>query len=122
MSHELYYDSGIGCVVLVVTGTITVDRVREIAPLVARMCSETGCRHLLNDMSAATIKLSLMELFESPQIMNESEVSQGIKRALVFPPNFEEPKFLENVTRNRGHEFRAFEDIEEAKKWLLPEK
>ena len=121
MSHELYYDSYVGCVVLNVKNTVTIDRIKTIAPKVAHMCSKTGCRRLLNDMSEATIKVSLLELFESPQIMSESDVTQSIKRALVIPPTFDEPEFLENVTRNRGHNFKVFEDVKQARKWLLSE-
>ena len=121
MSHELYYDSDIDCVVLRVDGVVTLNRVRKMAPEVARMCGETGCHLLLNDMSEATIDISVIGLFDSPSIMDESKVSRVIKRALVVPPSFEEATFLENLSRNRGHDLMLFEDIEEAKNWLFAE-
>ena len=121
MSHKLYYDSDIDCVILRVQGEVTMDFIREVAPQVGSMCAEKGCNRLLNDMSEATINVSFTDLFGSPKAMDESRVSRTIKRALVVPPAFEESRFLENVTRNRGHNLMVFKDIEEATKWLLAE-
>lgn len=121
MSHELSHDPDIDCVVLRVEGTVTLERIRKMAPEVARICEETGCRRLLNDMSETTIDISVTGLFTSPEIMDESNVSPRIRRALVVPPSFDESKFLENVSRNRSHNLMVFRDIEEAKKWLLAE-
>ncbi len=119
MSHELHYDPNIDCVILRIQGIVTLDLIRKIAPEVARMCEETGCRRLLNDMSAATINISILDLYTSPKTMDESGVSRKIKRALVVPHAFDEPDFLENLTRNRGHDLKIFKDIKEAKQWLL---
>jgi len=119
MPHELRYDDDIDCVILRVEGTVTMELIRELAPQVARLCEETGCNRLLNDMSAASIRIPVMELFTSPKIMDESRVTQRIRRALVAPSSFAEAEFLQDVTRNRGHDFKVFRDVEEAKQWLL---
>ena len=121
MSHELSYDSDIDCVILRVKSEVTLELVRELAPLVASMFEETNCRRLLNDMSGATIDISVTKLFNSPQIMDEAGVMRNTKRALVVPQSFDESAFLENVTRNRGHNLMIFKDVEEAKRWLLSE-
>jgi hypothetical protein len=121
MAYELSYDSDIDCVILRVKSEVTLELVRELAPLVANMFEETNCRRLLNDMSATTIDMSVTKLFNSPQIMDESGIMRDTKRALVVPPSFDESDFLENVTRNRGHNLMVFKDVEEAKKWLLSE-
>ncbi len=119
MSYELQYDSKIDCVILRIQDIVTLEVIRMIAPEVARMCEETGCRRLLNDMSTATINISFLDLYKSPKTMDESGVSRKTKRALVVPPAFDEPDFLENLTRNRGHDLKIFKDIKEAKQWLL---
>lgn len=119
MSHELTYDSDRNCLVLRTRGQVTIELIRELAPQVAQMFEETGCRRLLNDMSAAAIDISVTDLFTSPRVMDESGVGRDTKRALVVPPEFEDSDFLENVTRNRGHNFRAFTDVQEAETWLL---
>jgi len=83
-----------------------------MAPEVARMCEQTGCHRLLNDMSQATIDITVTGLSDSPSIIDNSKISRVIKRALVVPPSFEEASFLENVSRNRGHNLMVFENIE----------
>ncbi len=121
MSYTLRYDSDIHCMFLRVKGKVTIELIGEIAPEVGRMSTETGCFRLLNDMSETTIDIATLELFDSPKIMDDSHVSRAIKRALVVPPTFKEPRFLENVSRNRGHNLKVFKNIEEAKKWLFDE-
>ncbi len=121
MSHELHYDSDADCVILRVEGAVTLDRIREIAPQVARMCAETGCNRLLNDMRTATINVSAADLYDSPTVMDESTVSRTIKRALVVPASFDESSVLEKISRHRNHNLMAFGDIEEAKQWLAAE-
>jgi len=119
MTHELRYDSVIDCVILRIEGIVTLDRIRSIAPEVASMCEETGCYRLLNDMSTATIDVKVLDVYESPKVMEVSRVTRKIKRATVLPPTFDDIDFLENVTRNRGHNFMVFIDIHKAKQWLL---
>ena len=121
MPHELSYDSETNCATLRFQGEVTMALIREVAPQVASLCKEKGCRHLLNDMSAATINLSVFELFDSPKTMDESGVSRTIKRALVVPSDFDESQFLEDVSRNRGHNLMVFKDMAKAKDWLLAE-
>lgn len=119
MSHDLTYQPDIDCVILRIQGRVTIELIGEIAPLVASMLEKTNCRRLLNDMSKATIDVSIAALFNSPNIMDESGVMRITKRALVVPPSFDEAEFLENVTRNRGHNLMIFKNIEEAEKWLM---
>ncbi len=119
MTHTLYYDPDIQAVVLCVKGIVTLDRIRELAPQVARLCSETGSKLFLNDMRRAKIHISLLDAYDSPQIMEEAGVSRIIKRALVVPENFDVTDFLATVTRNEGHDFMVFKDIQTARIWLL---
>jgi len=119
MSHTLEYDSDADCITLRIEGIVTLDLIAEIAPEVGRLCVDTGCCRLLNDMRDTTINISITELNKSPKIMDESGVSRTLKRALVVPSSFNQYRFLENVTRNRGHNFMVFKDIKKAKKWLM---
>ncbi len=121
MSHKLSYDAETDCVILRVQGEVTIETIRELAPRVASLLEKTNCPRFLNDMSAATIDISVAELFGSPRIMDESGLKRDTKRALVVPPSFAESAFLENVTCNRGHNLMIFQDIEEAREWLLSE-
>ena len=119
MSHEIRYEPDIDCVVLRVEGVVTIERIREMAVEVACICKEKECHRLLNDMSVAVVDVSIAGLFNSPTVMDESNVSRSIKRALVIPSDFNDAEFLENVSRNRGHNLMVFKDVEEAKTWLF---
>ena len=119
MPHSLRYDPDIDCIILTFEGTVTINTIKEVAPQVARKCEETGCMRVLNDMSAAVIDVSFMDVFNSPEVMDKSNVSRITKRALVVPTSFAEAHFLETVTRNRGHNLMVFHDIDEARQWLF---
>jgi len=122
MSHRLSYDPDIDCILLTFDGVFNIDRLVEVAPEVARLCKEQNCRRVLNDMSAASFELSLVDMFDSPRLLDESGVSRATKRALVLPESFTEAEFLQTVTLNRGHTLKVFRDREEAKRWLLSDK
>jgi len=119
MSYLIKYDKEDDCIVIVFEGAVTAESIKEAAPRVARMCKETGCRRILNDMSAATINISFLEIFGSPEIMDNSKVPRSAKRALIVPPDFNNAYFLETVSRNRGHDMMVFNDRGKAKKWLF---
>ncbi|HNK62418.1 MAG TPA: hypothetical protein PLE14_00100 [Anaerolineales bacterium] len=42
-----------------------------------------------------------------------------LKRAFVVSKNLDDFHFFENVTRNNGQLAKIFQDVDEAKKWLL---
>ena len=71
----------------------------------------------MNDANLADI--SVTDLFNSPEIIGKSGILRITKRALVVPPSFDESRFIENVTRNRGHNLMIFKNIEEAERWLM---
>jgi hypothetical protein len=119
MSHRLHHNPETDCIELTIEGAFDMERLRRIAPEVARLSEQRGCRRILNDMSGATITLAISGLYDSPQQMDAAGVSRATRRALVVPPDFTQAPFLETVTRNRGHNLRIFTDREQALTWLL---
>ena len=118
MKYSLFVDPDIPCIVLACEGKVDIQAIRELAPQVAHKCAETGCPRILIDMSAATLELSVMQVFESPAIMDSAHISRTTKRAGVMPAGFADAHFLETITRNRGHNFKLFSSVAEAKAWL----
>ena len=118
MTHQLRYNADTDCIELTVEGTFNMERLKRIAPQVAKLSEESGCLRILNDMSGANIDFSLGEVYNSPQEMDHSHISRTTRRALVVPPDFQQADFLETVTRNRGHNLRVFHDRAEALEWL----
>ncbi len=118
MSHQLVYSRDKDLIELTVEGTFTMERLKRIAPEVAKLSEESGCQRILNDMSTATIDISLGEVYASPQEMDNSGIRRTTRRALVVPSDFYQAGFLETVTRNRGHNLKVFRDRESALEWL----
>ncbi len=118
MTHKLIYNADTDCIELTVLGSFNMERLKEIAPEVAKLSEQSHCQRILNDMSSATIDVSLAEIYSSPQQMDRSGINRMSRRALVVPPDFEQAAFLETVTRNRGHNLRVFSVREEALNWL----
>lgn len=118
MTHRLIYNRDSDCIELTVEGVFTMERLKRIAPEVAKLSEESGCQCILNDMSAATIDISLGEVYSSPQEMDNSGILRTTRRALVVPHDFDQAAFLETVTRNRGHNLKVFRDRESALEWL----
>lgn len=119
MPFSVTYDEGLKAVVVVLTGRISLQSIKKAALEVARVCRETGCQHILNDASEADLlDLSFIDVYSSPEVLEECGISRTTKRAVVVPAGFNEARFLEDVTRNRGHYLRVFQDLEAAKAWL----
>ena len=120
MQYKLNYDSELKCVVLrIKKGKVTFEWIRETVPKVVEICSKNECKLFLNDMSAAEIDVSLLEIYSSPRVIEESGLSDGIKRALIKPRTFKKANFLRSATKGRNHDFMVFDDIDEAKEWLF---
>lgn len=118
MSHTLAYLPDEGYIELRVEGCFNLTRLKQIAPEVAKLSNESGCLHILNDMSNATIDVSVLDVYSNPQQMDDAGITRSTRRALVVPENFEHANFLETVTRNRGHDLKVFFDRDEAINWL----
>ena len=119
--HTLSYDRQLDCVHVTFTGIVDLRVIQEVAPQVARLCAETGCRRILNDMSRAHIGITFMEAFKSPDIMDQSHIPRSIRRALIPPPDFPESQFLETISQNRGHNLKVFSSVADATAWLSKE-
>jgi hypothetical protein len=118
MTHRLIYNPDSDCIELTVEGVFNMERLKHIAPEVAKLSEESGCQCILNDMSGATIDVSLVDAYSNPQQMDNAGIRRSTQRALVVPPDFEQAEFLETVTRNRGHNLKVFTDRKEALAWL----
>lgn len=119
MSFDLYHDPETDCIYLTIEGPADIDLMKTILGEVGRLHRETGCHRILNDMTAARIDISLVEIFDIPQMIDDAGLGLEVRRALVFAPDFAEAKFAESVSRNRGHNIRVFHDRQPALDWLL---
>ncbi len=65
--------------------------------------------------------LSLSQYYERPTINATIGISHKWKIAMVFGQLTQDTLFMENVFRNRGYNFRQFDDLEKARAWILEE-
>lgn len=119
MSYQIDYDPQQGVIFITVENLLNMARLTEIARQVAATSEAQQCLRILYDMSRAEIDVSMVDIYNSPQKMDEAHISRRTRRALVTPPGFDKGMFLETVTRNRGHNLRVFTDYDVAKEWLL---
>jgi hypothetical protein len=68
--------------------------------------------------------LSTLEIYALPKIIADIATSLGInvykiKRAVVASSDSDDLRFKENVTVNQGQHLRIFQNIDQARKWLL---
>jgi hypothetical protein len=119
MSYILRYDSDADCVFLSIEGLITTARIREIVPKIERLCETSACWRVLGDVSDASIDLSGVKFLRGLKILDESNVTCSIKRALVAPSLMDYSASSDTVSDLRSKNLSVFGDVETAMQWLL---
>ena len=105
-------------------GDFTQEEIREAVPKFAEMIKNNNCRFLLTDYRDANMKLSMTEIYNMPGVLAEVFASSGVnilklKRAFITVKNKKDPEFYETVTINQGQTMRIFDNVDEARNWLL---
>ena len=102
-----------------ITEELDLPMLQQMAAEVAKTCQETGVSRVLNDLRGADPPKSIIDVYNMPQMAQKVGVSQFCRRAIVVGNRKVEFHFLETVFINQGHQVRMFDEIEDAKKWLL---
>ena len=68
--------------------------------------------------------MTTSEIYNLPKLLSDITALEGLsatifKRALVVKKNLEDFHFFETVTLNHMQNVRLFQDVDEAKRWLL---
>jgi hypothetical protein len=79
------------------------------------------CDRQIVDHRETKFALNLAEYYERPGINHGIGASQKWTIAMVFRELTDETQFMETVFRNRGYNFRQFDDLEKARAWILSE-
>jgi len=97
----------------------------EVANLMVKEIVDSAacyqCDRQIVDHRNTSLAFSLLEYYERPAINMKIGISSKWKIAMVFRELTQHTQFMETVFRNRGYNFRQFDDIEKAKSWLLNE-
>ena len=89
----------------------------------ALISKENNCPFFLSDYRQVRLKLSTIEIFKVPQLMQGEFASLNLRvnrliRAVVAAEDLKDYLFYETAAINRGQHLKVFTNIDEAKKWL----
>jgi hypothetical protein len=121
MPFSITYDAKIACILVSVEGEFNFALFERMAPEVARCINESGCDHILNDMRQANLSEHVGTIYSMPEHAMKAGIERSIKRALVVTGSLSEFWFLETVFLNQGNVVKLFNDIDDARRWLLGE-
>ena len=123
VSHTITYNPEIHILEITFQGTITPNELKETYLEALPIAIEKECFLFLNDLSEATISLSVVDIFRWPSILSaigsQKRLNTNLfRRAIILPINYSDSRFAENVAVNQGQRVRFFKDADGAKKWL----
>ena len=126
MTHTLVYDSEVHILTIKIEGEFRLKEAEEIFSEAAKIILAENCFLLLTDLREATMKLSVIEIYDLPKILlNRLAASEinvyKLKRAYVIAKGSQGYTFHETVMHNQGQKIKGFEDVDEARQWLLKE-
>lgn len=126
MSYKLKYNSKAQIIEVKVQGSVTLAELREIYFQGIQLAKEKECFLVLSDFRKATaLDFPLFEMSSLPQALSDLAAAAGIdakrlKRAIVFAPNDVATYFFaERVANTHGQNAKMFQNIDEARTWLL---
>jgi hypothetical protein len=127
MPFSVRYDPESDCVFASIEGEIDLQTAKEFGEAVVEQTAAHNCRRLLNDLRKAKVKLSTLEIYDLPALIEKVGLDRRCKRALVVSRDFEDYIFFRNVSSHSGHiveifgdsdKFSIFRTPDRAKKWL----
>lgn len=100
-------------------GILTVDSANIMVGEIVEAAACHQCNRQIVDHRETTFALSVFEYYERPEVNSKIGISPKWKIAMVFKELDSNTLFMETVFRNRGYNFRQFDDVEKAKEWVL---
>lgn len=125
MGHNISFNSELHITEIKFQGSINLLEIEELLSEAVKVAKEHNSFLFLSDYTEASLNLSTMELYELPKMLADIFASSGIppyklKRALVVLQDLKKDfRFFEAVSANNGQKAKLFQNLVEAKKWLL---
>lgn len=121
MEWIIEYIAEQGLMYIKTKGILTRESANAMLKDVVQAMNQHQCCKQLVDHRETKFELSVLEYYERPQVNKEIGMSHVWKVGMVFKELNQNTNFMETVFRNRGYNFQQFDDIEEARKWVLSE-
>ena len=124
MPHTVTYNLETHILEANIEGDYVVDEAKHLMLETLKMIEEYDCYRILIDVRNAEIKLSNWEMYSTSLKFSEAAMAADLlllktKRAIVVTEESKNAKYVETLFVKRGHRVKLFQDIDEAKKWLL---
>ena len=124
MLHTITYNSEMHILEANIQGDYLVDEAKQLRLETLKMIEEHDCFRILIDVRDAVIKLSTWEIYSASLNFSEAAMASDLpilktKRAIVVTEESRDTKYVEALFVKRGHKVRLFQDVDEAKEWLI---
>jgi hypothetical protein len=124
MTHTVTYNPDPGVIHTIAQGKLTLSEAKEIITEIAQLAIEKNCFLCLSDYRQVTMEMTTLQIHDLPKILSTIVASLGLRpsqfrRAIIAEKDSKDYLFFETVTLNNAQQVRLFQDVEEAKKWLL---
>ncbi len=123
MPHSVQYNAAEDIIEAHIQGKTGVPELTEAMREIFRNAAWEGCPRILTDLREADLDLTTIEIYHLPEIVKQEAETASlkiyhIKRAYVVRQN-QDMDFYEDVSVNRGHNVKVFQDSTKARQWLL---
>jgi hypothetical protein len=124
MPHTITYNSVVHILEANIQGDYHVDEAKQLMLETLKMIEEHNCLRILIDVRDAEIRLSNQEIYTASLNFSEAARASDLpilksKRAIVVIEESKDTKYVETLIVTRGHGVKLFQDVDEAKEWLL---
>jgi hypothetical protein len=105
----------------VISGEITMGVVRRIISEGMEMANKHGVSKFLADLRAVTSRVSTVQIYLLPKLLDALGVGRDSRVALVISEDFKQEddcKFYQTVSGNQGFVVGLFHEPDRARQWL----
>ncbi|HMU92062.1 MAG TPA: hypothetical protein PKE35_06735 [Anaerolineales bacterium] len=121
MNWQITYIADENLIYVKTSGVVTSEAANSMLKEIVEVAVCHQCDRQIIDHSGADFALRLFELYERPSINVRIGLSHKWKIAMIFSELTQNTFFMETVFRNRGYNFRQFDNLEKARTWILSE-
>jgi hypothetical protein len=124
MPHTITYNSVVHILEANIQGDYLAAEAKQLMLETLKMIEEHNCFRILIDVRDAEIRLSNQEIYTASLNFSEAARASDLpilksKRAIVVIEESKDTKYVETLFVTRGHGVKLFQDVDEAKEWLL---
>ena len=99
-------------------GVLTMEAANSMVKEIVEAAARYKCDDQIVDHRETKFDFNVVDYYDRPNINQRIGISRNWKIAMVFHKLTEDTQFMETTFRNRGYNFRQFDDIEKARGWI----